>query len=68
MSNQPKSNLVKRGIYLHPDDIATLQRFFPKVGWTVAARNIIHSACRKLVEQENKAKEPDDDQEIRVPE
>lgn len=51
MSN-PSAPLKKITMRIFEGDDEILQRFFPKVGYQVAARQIIHKAVRNLLERE----------------
>lgn len=46
---------------IYAADREILIRFFALSGWTVAAREILHKACRKLEEKENQTIEVLDD-------
>lgn len=39
---------------MYPEDKETLEKFFPKLGWSPAARAIIQKVCKKLREKEQR--------------
>jgi len=48
-----KEELQKVTLNLSMGDRDTLSKFFPAVGWSVAARRIINRACRRLQESDS---------------
>lgn len=55
MPRVKKEELQKVTLNLSQGDRDTLARFFPAVGWSVAARRIINRACRRLQESESQS-------------
>lgn len=56
-----KKRFQKVTLNLVEGDKETLQKFYASMGWTVAARILIHKYCKALREQEGKAKVFSDD-------
>ena len=55
MPRVKKEELQKVTLNLSMGDRDTLSQFFPTVGWSVAARRIIHRACRRLKESDSQS-------------
>lgn len=57
---RPKRDVVKVTLYINSQDRDTLTKFFPTVGWTVAARRVISNFCEKLRAKEVTDERADD--------
>lgn len=55
MPRVKKEELQKVTLNLTMGDRDVLSKFFPAVGWSVAARRIINRACRRLQESESQS-------------
>lgn len=55
MPRVKQEELEKVTLNLTAGDRETLGRFFPAVGWSVAARKIINRTCRRLEENESQS-------------
>ena len=55
MPRVKKEELQKVTLNPSMGDKDTLSKFFPAVGWSVAARRIINRACRRLKESDSQS-------------
>lgn len=49
-----KPKIIRISANLFEGDREVLQRFFPKIGWSVAMRQLVHNYCKKLENKESK--------------
>jgi len=58
----PKDNkLEARLVRFYEGDIDTIKRFYPRVGYNIVVRELVHTHCRSLIEAEARNPEVNSD-------